>query len=511
VKKLIAALVVLFQISSPAISSAADVPLLTWERGREQHVVLASKGDLNLTVTLEGEAGNLKNFSASNENAQGMRVYTTQIPDDFPLGGYLIRVTRNSEMGTTLAGVTIVEAQTVTPAGSLRELSFLLGLLTFFTAAFGVMRSRRYSQLSVPEYGAVFLENNGNNSVNQSGKMKIVDRVLSLRFTAVAQMNNSLLKFLIIRNAGLLAALSIRVLTFLPFISVAVGAIVGLSVVDAVDLYTASAGLLLLLFAISIFDVYSGILGFIALGGVHVILGELSSIRDIALVLILALTSVLAPLLSDFMSRSFVIDFGDNVRTTLRFKELLQAFFVFAISGAIYYFGFLLFDSLIYSQAGIANSLAPVILGLSVLNASINLVANRKLLESGAPPRNVARLLSPLAAFLIHVGIFYFLFSWIDRIDISIYASSLLAAPYYLLVLKLERGIGKPSGKRLILIEALAMAMLVGFIYNQVQDQPVLGDSRTTILLMFLGVVTTAHAAYCLAKSSNEVEEEISV
>jgi uncharacterized membrane protein len=93
----------------------------------------------------------------------------------------------------------------------------------------------------------------------------------------------------------------------------------------------------------------------------------------------------------------------------------------------------------------------------------------------------------------------------------SIYASSLLTAPYYLLVLKLERGIGKPGGRRFILIEALAMAMVVGFVYNQVQDQPVLGESRTTILLMFLGVLTTAHAAYCLAKSSNEVEEEINV
>ena len=510
-KKIIAASLLVFQFMFPVMSSAADVPLLTWERGREQHVVLASKGDINLTVALEGEAGNLRNFTASNENAQGLRVYTAQIPDDFPLGGYLIRVTRNSEIGTTLAGVTIVEAQTVTPAESLRELSFLLGLLTFFTAAFGVLRSRRYSQLPVPEYGSKFTEFIATKHDGESRLTRVVNRFLYLRFLAVGQMNNSLLKFLIIRNSGLLAARSSQALTLLPIVGVATGVVVGLNVVDAVDLYTASASLLIILFVISVFDVYSGILGFIGLGGVHVILGELSSIRDIALVLTLALTSVFAPLLADFISRSITLDLDDKVSFSARNQEIFQTFFSFVISATVYYFGFLLFDSLIYTESGIANSLTPVILGLSLLIAIKSVLTNRMFMESAVPSKNIARLISPLAALLVHIAIFYFLYSWTERIDMSIYASSLLTAPYYLLVLKLERGIGKPGGRRFILIEALAMAMVVGFVYNQVQDQPVLGESRTTILLMFLGVLTTAHAAYCLAKSSNEVEEEINV
>jgi hypothetical protein len=88
--KLIAlALIAIF--IAPTAAQAFDIPLLTWERGREQQVVLGGGAyTQKWVVTLEGNGQPSKTFTASDKNAAGYVVYSLFIPADFPTGAYSI-------------------------------------------------------------------------------------------------------------------------------------------------------------------------------------------------------------------------------------------------------------------------------------------------------------------------------------------------------------------------------------------------------------------------------------
>ena len=81
------ALALLALIFTPTAAQAFDIPLLTWERGREQQVVLGGGAyTQSWTVTLEGNGAETLKFSSSQKNDAGYVVYSLNIPADYPLG-----------------------------------------------------------------------------------------------------------------------------------------------------------------------------------------------------------------------------------------------------------------------------------------------------------------------------------------------------------------------------------------------------------------------------------------
>ena len=88
----------------PVSASALDIPLLTWERGKEQNLVLGGNVENEWKIELVNEANEkVLDFKESEISANGFRVYSVSIPNDFPVGAYAVRATGIGIPGSIVA------------------------------------------------------------------------------------------------------------------------------------------------------------------------------------------------------------------------------------------------------------------------------------------------------------------------------------------------------------------------------------------------------------------------
>jgi len=122
-------LATLFSLST---AFAADIPNLSWERGREQSITLGGNTqDQYWAISLIGPAGEELQLSKSSANASGFFVYRAFIPLDYPVGNYDVKVQSPTEE-SIVAHVHIELAQNYDPltdprsVGGLAVLAFTL-------------------------------------------------------------------------------------------------------------------------------------------------------------------------------------------------------------------------------------------------------------------------------------------------------------------------------------------------------------------------------------------------
>jgi hypothetical protein len=81
----------IFLVLGLAPANAQDIPLLTWERGKVQSVVLGggetSKG---WKVYLKSQENSVTELSSSTANTNGFIVYSLNVPRDLATGAYSI-------------------------------------------------------------------------------------------------------------------------------------------------------------------------------------------------------------------------------------------------------------------------------------------------------------------------------------------------------------------------------------------------------------------------------------
>lgn len=94
----------------PSRAHAIDVPVLTWENGKSQSVVLGGEtADLSWKLFLDGEGISPIPFGKSRASSAGFFVFTIALSRDLPTGAYTV-VSKGPEGKTTLlAGVEVVE------------------------------------------------------------------------------------------------------------------------------------------------------------------------------------------------------------------------------------------------------------------------------------------------------------------------------------------------------------------------------------------------------------------
>ena len=133
---------------APTAAQSFDIPLLTWERGRDQQVVLGGGAyTQSWTVTLEGNGAEPLEFSSSEKNEAGYVVYSLNIPADFPLGPYSIVTIGKGSPRTVVAGVNLIEQRTNTVAYKLFDLTLILAIFVFLTGIVSTIRARKYQYI----------------------------------------------------------------------------------------------------------------------------------------------------------------------------------------------------------------------------------------------------------------------------------------------------------------------------------------------------------------------------
>ena len=113
--KLIAGLLLgFFVFLSIPTALAADLPMLTWERGKEQNVVLKGvAAQQNWDLEFVSKTEKTLQFHKSEKNSKGDVVYSVSIPESYATGLYIIQTVADSRADSrTLSGVTVLPLQT---------------------------------------------------------------------------------------------------------------------------------------------------------------------------------------------------------------------------------------------------------------------------------------------------------------------------------------------------------------------------------------------------------------
>ena len=147
VKKIIA-LAALLLVVSPISASVAEIPLLTWERGLLQEVVLGGQAaSENWRIELQGNGITGLELKKSSLNPQGFAVYSLVVPEDTPLGGYSIVAIDNVNEFNVVAGVNLIGSTGYKITKKPLDLAQNIAIFVFLTSIISALRARRFNSL----------------------------------------------------------------------------------------------------------------------------------------------------------------------------------------------------------------------------------------------------------------------------------------------------------------------------------------------------------------------------
>ena len=295
---------------TPTAAQAFDIPLLTWERGREQQVVLGGGAyTQSWTVTLEGNGAEPLQFSSSEKNAAGYVVYSLNIPADYPLGPYSVVTIGKGSPRTVVAGINLIEQQTNTVAYKLFDLTLILAIFVFLTGIVSTIRARKYQY--IPFKSAQVLPRL--TDPIYEGEENFWDRLerapYRVRVQSLISLRPSLIRFLLIREGELAHRLSKNFYGLSPFIGLAAGAIASIEVSRNSNLASTPMTIFIIVAAIAIFDAFAGVSATLGFWAVQLATGNISSFRDFVIALAIGIAWVGPSLFAALLRETIIRDF----------------------------------------------------------------------------------------------------------------------------------------------------------------------------------------------------------
>ena len=148
IKKLIYSLLIFYAVTlfNSNTAYAEEIPVLTWERGQVQNVVLG-QGDTSGSWDLYLKSNNGQRLKASKSfaNEGNYYVYSLSIPKDFPISGYVIEAVNVTGEIKQVAGVQVVEKISTEITRTPFELFLVLIGISFFLYLLNFSKNRKIS------------------------------------------------------------------------------------------------------------------------------------------------------------------------------------------------------------------------------------------------------------------------------------------------------------------------------------------------------------------------------
>jgi len=506
------ALTLLAIFALPYAAVAADIPLLTWERGRQQQVAFAvGTENRSWDVQLVSEDGVNAPFAKSSKSAAGFVVYTLTLPDQLKPGSYSVVAKNERGDSKVIAGVLVIEAITRTASDNLFDLTAIIAIFAALTALISTLRSRKYSAIpfktsqKIDELAFALIRPDTNFWT------RLEEAPYRFRIQAINSLRTSLPRFLIIREGELAHRLSRRIYGVSPLLSLMVGVFVSAQVFQEGGFATLTIATLLILLAISIWDALSGI--FITLGFwmIQLFTGNVTSVRDLLIQIAIGITlvgpSLFASLLRDAINHDALFS-KDSGRNSIRAFGILGSALV---GTGLFYLGHSLLMSIIYVEAPqLEISLLQLLIVYCALalRGFADIAPIQSTVQSDGTQENfyIARTTSPITAVVIAALIGSFIFIWTENLGNSLAASIIYSLPYLLGFIGLTRRSFNFLGKlpRNLLLEAVIVGLLVLVIFREISGEPVLLDQRIESLLLLGGLPALLHSIYSAIYSSQE-------
>lgn len=515
-KKLSLALLVSFiSILFAPSASGADIPLLTWERGKQQTIVLGSSqngGNFKIFLIAEGQAD--REFSASLPNSSGYIVYSLELPLDLPLGGYAIETRGAGRPDTPVAAVSVIERNYYTITSIPLDLRLLFTFYAIIVSSFAVIRARKYSSLS-------FTRDKSHRRLKSqdsdgSRVPTIFQPFYKFRSRRQAEMEISFLKFITYKDGEPLHKASPILWALIPFATFLLGMFMSYGIQATTVIPNVAIGLIVVAALIGAVDAFSGATAAAGFIFASLILGDVNGMRSFLAVVAFTMAWYLPSMLASMYLIVLRVDFTDNFgKLSSGLKDFLAVVVSAIFGSSAVVISAIVTDSLVINIQGdsfarwpLMALVALVILAKNLLEILIDRSRSQKGSNADSVTESIflARAISPGMTSMLAIAFFSIVYVWTEKPLQSVIATAIIAAPFFLSFMVFPEVAGKrfPMFRRNVLVETLLIAGITSATYVGVQYLPMTTRQKAQAFILIGLVPVLIHAIYSALVVSSE-------
>jgi hypothetical protein len=486
-------------IAIPSSSAASDIPLLSWERGKEQNIVLGGyTNQSSWTIQLVAEGQKPLKFSKSTANKDGYFVYSLFLPSDFPEGAYRVESLNTTGEATVVAGVQVVEFMFFDIIRVPTKLLFLLTVLIFLISSLSTLRMRRYEQMSY---------------LQSKSEVKLPSAIASfyrLRRSSVAGVQLSLFKHVIKKEGELLHKISPSLWALIPVVTFIFGSYIGIAAGSELGIPSIPLALFFVAAIIGVFDPYSGFTAALGFSILQTMQGHISTMRAVGALMAIAL-AWLAPGLISSIYREMIAKDSLPKALTRTLPTIFASFF----GAAIFYSSELLLSSLLDRTGPIVNSRIdlPIAIGVAVfLKERLEIFIDRRSLSSDANIEvksiRLSRIISPRAMVILALFFAGVSYVWTESLVFSAVTALVFTIPLILLQVRFESPVIAALAKvrRSILVESTIVSAISFGVFTYIQSTPFEVIQKGKLIILGAAVPLVIHALFSSLSDTQDRE-----
>jgi hypothetical protein len=495
VQKISWALLVFFTLGlgAPA-ASAADIPLLTWERGKEQNIILGNTDiPTTWTIKLVGDSYQPLTFRMSSEGADGTFVYSVQIPNETPVGIYSVQVfDTEGQLSTIVAGVDVIEMQTFEVVSVPGSLKLLLFTIVFLIAGITTLRSRKYANLSYVHHRSLIEEGT---LLHDARFPSLLYKVYSLRAKSFDSLKSTLFRFLMSRDSEFLHRLSPLAWTIFPVIALFLGAVTG--ILTGEEMPNVPILPLMILVLIGLIDALSGFYaaaGFISL---QIVLGHVTNLSQLLAVVAISISWILISLLADLFFITSLKDF--NVKDKSENKTIALVF-ASVIAGGLFVFSQNLTNSFcaqVRNDSGQINLLGIAVGAIFLLRTLFrDKIDSQNIDQVTEVKYTITRIFSGLFAIIMWILFTLAAYSWSSSWSTALISASVFSVPLFALIVRFAQPEIRllDMWRRSIYFEALVVVAITYGLFEFVASLPYAIVQRSQIYMIIAFIPAILHS-----------------
>ena len=488
-------------LSAP-VASAADIPVLTWEKGKEHNIVLGGNGIVkDWNIQLKSDGGDPLDFSMSRADSRGFVVFSVDIPEKYPSGIYTVETNSPSEDSKIVAGVRIVEISDYNLIQIPTKLFIILITLIILISTLSILRMQKYERIE-------YLR--GKLAAAPGGPVGFLYR---FRESSIEEIHRSIFKFQLIREGELLHRFSPAVWAVLPWAAMAIGAAVSAeqSLIDGVKLTPVLiyAGIAL----IGLLDPFSGFMASVGFAVVHLMTGDVSSVRGV-----MSLVAISVGWFAPGLISSLYADALNKDSYPMFLKKFVPDAIASVVGGLVFLVAELLTNSFADHQGPISTSgyLVPFIFSLFIfVRIKSEKFLNKDLHQTGENYQIrvlvLPRIISPRTILFALIYFSAALYVWTESISFALQIGLLLALPMSLLMIRFENPVIPFFAKyqRHIFFETMALIAIALSVFNYIQSLPLEVTQKGRMFIGYAAVLLLIHGFYSsVYDSSNRTKEK---
>ena len=502
--KLFAGLLIAFTTLSMAPAHAEDIPVLTWEKGKEHNIVLGGNSQVkNWKIQLTSTTGETLDFKQSKLDPKGYVVFSVQIPDTYESGVYTVVTTGVDVPKKIVAGVKIVALSDYNLIQIPTKLILILLTLIFLVSTLSIMRMQKYERI---EYLRA----------KPTEKLPgIFNLFAKFRMGAIAELHKSLFKFQLVREGELIHKLSPITWATLPFATALLGGYIGLNGELILGVSLIPFALYALAAIIGVIDPFSGFTAAIGFAFAQSISGNVTSVRSVMSLVAVGIgwvaPGILSSLYQDILNKDNYFHFA---------KKIVPDLVASAIGALIFLVAQLLTNSFVDQVAPIAIStyLIPMILSV-VIFARINLYRYlvKDLHQTGENYQVrilvLPRVLSPRTITFAGLYLAGTVYVWTESLQFAVVSSILLSTPLALLMVRFDSPVIKAfkDAQRYILIEIVVIATISFISFFYIQSLPLEVTAKGKLLILSTAIILFIHGFFSSVFDSSSRADQIKV